>query len=268
MNARGGFTPHDVEEYIVDRRFPGYLLSSEPKSITRDQVQRENPAMFEDNGIAWDPPSSYASLHEQVGKRGIRRVSYLENFDLFMRQQRLAQKNVVILMNEGTASSAEVFAAALHDNGRTVALVGTKSYGKGLIQHTFPSKFIILQAKLLSWCILLTKYILFALATVPDGGGLRLTVAEWLTPALKHVTHVGSARFDRETGVFIGGGIRPDIFCESRQGIPGNVKADLCVGVALDALEEAETSLEINEKVMPGDSSQMIVKRIGRPWTR
>ena len=31
LNSRGGFTPHDAEEYIVDTRYPGYLLSSEPK---------------------------------------------------------------------------------------------------------------------------------------------------------------------------------------------------------------------------------------------
>ena len=210
MNARGGFTPHDVEEYAVDKRYPGYLLSKESQRATLDQVRRESPGMFEDSGVAWDPPSSFASLHEQVTKRGIRRVSY-DSGDPSLRRQQAAQKKIVLLINEGTASSAEVFTAALHDNARVVALVGTKTYGKGLIQHTFP---------------------------MPDGGGLRITVAEYLTPSLQHVTHVGNARFDRETGSFVGGGIRPDISCESK-GIPGNIRADLCVGEALDALEEA-----------------------------
>jgi len=40
LNSRGGFTPHDAEEYIVDDRYPGYLLSSEPKSSTFQQVKR------------------------------------------------------------------------------------------------------------------------------------------------------------------------------------------------------------------------------------
>jgi hypothetical protein len=183
-----------------------------------DQVQKENPAMFTANGIAWDPPSAYASLHEQVTKRGIRRIGYRDGLaallekDPVLRAQFQAQKKIVVLENEGTASAAEVFVAALHDNARTVAVVGTKSYGKGLIQHTFP---------------------------MPDGGGLRLTVAEYLTPALSHVTTVGGARFDPRTGELVGGGIYPDIVCESKQGIPGNIRADLCVGVALDALEEA-----------------------------
>jgi C-terminal processing protease CtpA/Prc len=221
MNARGGFTPHDAEEYIVDRRYPGYLLSTEPRTSTMDQVQKENPAMFVANGIAWDPPSSYASLHEQVTKRGIRRISYMNDLDSILesnpklKAQFKAQKKIVVLINEGTASAAEVFVAALHDNARTTAVIGTKSYGKGLIQHTFP---------------------------MPDGGGLRLTVAEYLTPSLSHVTTVGGARYDPLTGEFIGGGIRPDIVCESKQGIPGNIRADLCVGVALDVLEETASA--------------------------
>jgi Periplasmic protease len=40
LNSRGGFTPHDVEEYILDEKFPGYFLSNEPKSLTLDQVKR------------------------------------------------------------------------------------------------------------------------------------------------------------------------------------------------------------------------------------
>jgi len=221
MNARGGFTPHDAEEYIVDQRYPGYLLSSESQTSTVDQVQKENPAMFVSNGIAWDPPSSYASLHEQVTMRGIHRISYIDDLDTLLtgnpklKAQFNAQKKIVILINEGTASAAEVFVAALHDNARTAAVIGTKSYGKGLIQHTFP---------------------------MPDGGGLRITVAEYLTPSLSHVTTVGGARYDHTTGEFIGGGIRPDIICESKQGIPGNLRADLCIGVALDTLDEATTT--------------------------
>ena len=111
-----------------------------------------------------------------------------------------SQLNLFIL---SLASAAEVFASSLRDNGRTVALVGTKSFGKGLIQHTFP---------------------------MPDGGGLRLTVAEYLTPSLQHVTKIGGAKRDS--------GIKPDIRCESKT-IPKNVGADLCVGVALDALESS-----------------------------
>jgi len=319
LNARGGFTPVDVESYAVDPRYPGYLLSNEPRSVVLQQVMREHPTMFRtvrvetgeaSGGTAassrnkdnknknnnnnneididglnqmlrgggtgkrvvadWDPPSSYASIHEQVAKRGIHRISYVDYEDtassvsynndaaaaatlgaslpsqgsrssssstttthknqptsvLALRQrqlqQKLLQKDIVLLINEGTASSAEFFVAALQDNGRSVAVVGTKSFGKGLIQHTFP---------------------------MPDGGGLKLTIGEFLRPSLRHVTNVFDAKFyDKAAGEFVGGGgIRPDVVCDSRQGIPGNPRADLCVGVALDVLEEHESKAKAVE---------------------
>ena len=107
------------------------------------------------------------------------------------------QNDIVMIMNKGTASAAEVFVSSLHDNGRTVALVGSKTFGKGLIQHTFP---------------------------MPDGGGLRLTVAEYLTPSLQHVSKVGGAQYSK-SGKYVGGGIQPELYCESK-GIPNNPGAD------------------------------------------
>lgn len=212
INSRGGFTPHDVEEYIIDTRYPGYLLSSESSNVALNQAKMDDPAFF--SGDGWSPPSAFASLHEQRQTRGINPSSDITAHaatSLEEKRQMNAQKKIVILQNEGTASSAEVFVSSLKDNGRLVGTVGSKTYGKGLIQHTVP---------------------------MPDGGGLRLTVAEYLTPSLQHVTKVGNARYDQKTGEFVGGGLNPDVFCDSR-GIPGNVGADLCVGVAMDMLENA-----------------------------
>jgi C-terminal processing protease CtpA/Prc len=217
INSRGGFTPHDVEEYVIDKRYPGYLLSSESKDAAINQAKRDDPEFF--SGDGWTPPSAFASLHEQRQHRHISppstirdpvplSVSWSEN-----RRSLNAQKKIVILQNEGTASAAEVFVSSLKDNGRLVGTVGSKTYGKGLIQHTLP---------------------------LPDGGGLRLTVAEYLTPSLQHVTKIGRAQYDQITGEYIGGGLRPDVQCDTR-GIPSNVGADLCVGVALDMLEDAGT---------------------------
>jgi hypothetical protein len=72
------------------------------------------------------------------------------------------------------------------------------------------------------------------------------------------VTNVGSARYDRNTGDWIGGGIRPDIICESSQGVPRNVGADLCVGVALGALEDAEIQEEQARSL-----GEPLLKRVG-----
>lgn len=43
---------------------------------------------------------------------------------------------IVILTNKGSASSAEIFAAAMRDNNRAI-LVGTKTFGKGIVQDVF-----------------------------------------------------------------------------------------------------------------------------------
>ncbi len=236
-NSRGGFTPHDVEEFLVDRRFPGYFLSSEPLYVSLDQAKREDPEYFKDGPSSWSPPSAYASLHEQGVKRNLHRSSLLYSTqsggDEYTGSQDLvgliaaeqdstkrlsekeqasirAQRPLVLLINGGTASSAEVFAAAIHDNGRAVALVGSQTYGKGAILHTFP---------------------------MPDDGGLRIQVAEYLTPGLRHVTAPPLPR----TGSVIGGGLRPDIECSSSQGIPSDTGADLCVALAMDVLDVASS---------------------------
>lgn len=66
----------------------------------------------------------------------------------------LTSAPLVVLVNEGTASASEILAGALQDNGRAT-LVGTKTFGKGLIQSLFD---------------------------LPNGSGLAVTVAKYETP--------------------------------------------------------------------------------------
>ena len=70
---------------------------------------------------------------------------------------------IVILTNENTASSSEILAGALKDHGKA-KIVGTKTYGKGVIQQ---------------------------LLTLPDGSGLKITSEEYLTPNRTKINKVG-----------------------------------------------------------------------------
>ena len=65
------------------------------------------------------------------------------------------QLNLVVLINENSASSSEIFAGAIQDNDRGL-LVGRRSFGKGLVQE--PINFT-------------------------DGSGIRLTIARYYTPS-------------------------------------------------------------------------------------
>ena len=60
-----------------------------------------------------------------------------------------------MLVDPGTASAAEIVAAALRDNGRAV-LVGRRTYGKATVQ---------------------------TLVELSNGGALKLTTATYLTPS-------------------------------------------------------------------------------------
>lgn len=71
---------------------------------------------------------------------------------------------LAVLVNEGTASGAEIIAGAVQDYGVGV-LVGRKTFGKGLVQE------IVLR--------------------LPDGGVLKLTTGEYLTPKGRKVHDVG-----------------------------------------------------------------------------
>ena len=80
---------------------------------------------------------------------------------------------IVVLVNSSTASAAEIVAGALQDHGRAL-VIGTTTFGKGSVQ---------------------------TLIVLPDGSGLKLTVARYYTPNDRSIQAKG---------------IEPDIFVASR----------------------------------------------------
>jgi carboxyl-terminal processing protease len=69
-------------------------------------------------------------------------------------KQRLSGKNVVILVNENTASASEILAAALRYHNKT-KIIGQKTFGKGTVQNIFE---------------------------LSNGGALKITIEYWLMP--------------------------------------------------------------------------------------
>lgn len=76
---------------------------------------------------------------------------------------KLSQIPVVVLVNEGSASAAEIVAGALRDNNRAI-LVGQPTYGKGSVQEV---------------------------EEFSDGSALRVTVAHWYMPSGKPISENG-----------------------------------------------------------------------------
>ncbi|WP_448604415.1 carboxyl-terminal processing protease CtpC [Thermoleptolyngbya sp.] len=75
----------------------------------------------------------------------------------------LTDKPLVVLVDGGSASASEILSGALQDNNRAV-LVGTQTFGKGLVQ---------------------------SVRGLGDGSGLAVTVAKYLTPSGRDINKQG-----------------------------------------------------------------------------
>ncbi|MBN4006843.1 carboxyl-terminal processing protease CtpC [Nostoc sp. LPT] len=75
----------------------------------------------------------------------------------------LTNKPLVVLVDKGSASASEILSGALQDNKRAT-LVGTQTFGKGLVQSVRP---------------------------LEDGSGLAVTIAHYYTPNGTDINHKG-----------------------------------------------------------------------------
>lgn len=112
--------------------------------------------------------------------------------------QRWPKIPVTVLVDDKTASAAELFAGALQDNDRA-AIIGLTTYGKGSAQTVY---------------------------TLGDDGALKLTTAKWYTPLGRTISKTEEAkptaasfrfppkpRYRTNSGrlIYGGGGISPDL---------------------------------------------------------
>lgn len=143
--------------YIRLNQFNGNAASEMAEAIDKLEAQnadsyvldlRGNPGGLLEAGIAiarmWLP---HGVIVYTVDRHGIQ-----ENFEAT--DQSLTPDPLIILTDGGTASASEVLSGALHDNGRA-KLLGTRTFGKGLVQSLF---------------------------TLEDGAGLAVTIARYETP--------------------------------------------------------------------------------------
>jgi carboxyl-terminal processing protease len=130
-------TQKNVAGYILDLRMdPGGLLYSSAE-IAR--------MWFND-----------ATIVSTVSRRG-------ETDRLRAGRGQLTDKPLVVLVDGGSASASEILAGAIQDNKRGT-LVGTKTFGKGLVQSVHP---------------------------LGDGSGMAVTIAKYFTPSGRDIHKKG-----------------------------------------------------------------------------
>jgi len=129
-----------AQKIILDlRNNPGGLLDK-AQDIAGWFLKRGDMVVIEDFG----------GKREQIGYRAMGNETFL-NYE------------IVVLINKGSASGAEILAAALRDN-RQVKLIGVTSFGKGSVQEP---------------------------VGIRGGSTLKVTVGKWLTPNGDFITDVG-----------------------------------------------------------------------------
>ena len=129
----------NIKGYVIDlRNNPGGLLT-QAINITD---------LFLDDG-------------EIVSTKG-RKISETRKF-FAKKGDEVNGKPLIVLINNGSASAAEIFAGALKDHKRAIIL-GESSYGKGSVQSIIPLK---------------------------NGGGMRLTISKYYLPSGKSISEVG-----------------------------------------------------------------------------
>jgi carboxyl-terminal processing protease len=136
---------------------PGLFRGALREFIETDSTQlvfdlRGNPGGFLEAAIdmaSWFLPSGKVVVTEDFGNGDDPRIHRSKGYNVFNENLEM-----VVLVNQGSASASEILAGALQEHGLAI-LVGTKTFGKGSVQE---------------------------LVNITDNTSLKVTVARWLTP--------------------------------------------------------------------------------------
>jgi carboxyl-terminal processing protease len=127
---------------------------------------------------------------------------------------------IVVLIDEDSASAAEIFAGCLHDYGK-ITLVGTKSYGKASVQNVFP---------------------------LVDRSSAKITIAKYYLPDNEYIGRQVDA-----DGVKISGGLTPDVPVELNTNVQvtfGDPATDNQLAKAIQVIKSKESvPITLNEGV-------------------
>lgn len=122
---------------------------------------RGNPGGYLEAAVdmaSWFLPSGKVIVREEFGKGTVDNIYRSKGYNIFNDSLR-----VVILVDGGSASAAEILSGALSENG-VAKLVGEKTFGKGSVQE---------------------------LVTITPDTSLKVTIAKWLTPNGNSISKLG-----------------------------------------------------------------------------
>ncbi len=159
-----------VRHELLEKNY-GYIRLSQFQEKTDDEFEKAMKALEEESkgtlkGLILDLRNNPGGLLDQAvkvtdrfiesglivsveGRKEDQKMKFYAHPD-----GNLAHYPLVVLVNGGSASGAEIVAGAIQDQGRGI-IVGTQTFGKGSVQTIIPLK---------------------------DGSGLRLTTARYYTP--------------------------------------------------------------------------------------
>jgi carboxyl-terminal processing protease len=170
-----------VRHELLEKHY-GYIRISQFQDKTDRDFEKAMKALEEESkgtlwGLVLDLRNNPGGLLDQAVKISDRFVDSGVIVSIDGRREEVKQKWVahpegtmpryplVVLINGGSASGAEIVAGAIQDHGRGI-LVGTQTFGKGSVQTIIPMK---------------------------DGSGLRLTTARYYTPNGRSIQAKGIA---------------------------------------------------------------------------